>query len=196
MSPFFFASTIRTTIQHLKQKRESKGYGTIIGSSEQNKNRLTFVIFADDTTLIARSNHTLRCMLRDAIDELQKIVLNLNADKCKVQCSKQSSQRNASLKIQNLEFPIASPDEGFKMLGTIFTFNGNTHAEFQVRLDAGWSKFFSLKRLFNATISKTVLWCAESWKLTVEEKTRLRAMQRSMLRKMVCPNRRPDEDYT
>ena len=95
------------------------------------------------------------------------------------------------------------------MLGTIFTLNGNTHAEFQARLDAGWSKFFSLKRLllkrdadvrkrlklFNATISKTVLWCAESWKLTVEEKKRLRATQRSMLRKMVCPNRRPDEDY-
>ena len=118
-------------------------------------------------------------------------------------------RRENKLTVHTLEFPIVSRDTGFKTLGTLFPLNGNTHAEFQERLSAGWAKFYSIKRLllkrdaneqqrlrlFNATVSKTVLWCSESWKLTVAEKKTLRATQRSMLRKMVGPRRRPDDDY-
>ena len=50
-------------------------------------------------------------------------------------------------------------------------------------------------QLFQATVSKVVLWCAESWALTVSQKRRLRTVQRAMLRRMVGPRRRPDEDY-
>ena len=49
--------------------------------------------------------------------------------------------------------------------------------------------------LLDATVSKTILWCAESWKLTVEEKKTLRITQRSMLRRVVGPRRNPEEDY-
>ena len=82
-------------------------------------------------------------------------------------------------------------------------------AEFEAPLKAGWAKFSSLLpllakkdasearrlRLFDSTVSKSVLWCAETWKLTVKQKRKLRSTQRHMLRRMVGPKRRPDEDY-
>ena len=50
-------------------------------------------------------------------------------------------------------------------------------------------------QLFDATVSKTVLWCSETWNLTVRQKRKLRSTQRCMLRRMVGPARRPDEEY-
>jgi len=55
-------------------------------------------MFADDTTLLAKSRHALREMLEDAIDELGKIGLNLNADNCKIQCTKQAKRQQKFVK--------------------------------------------------------------------------------------------------
>eukprot|EP00973_Karenia_brevis_P085325 11841722-Karenia_brevis.AAC.1 len=40
-----------------------------------------------------------------------------------------------------------------------------------------------------------MLWCAESWTLTVRQKRRLRTIQRHMLRTIAGPRRHADEDY-
>ena len=50
-------------------------------------------------------------------------------------------------------------------------------------------------QLFEGSVSKTALWCSESWTSTTEQKRHLRAVQRSMLRRMVGPGRKPDEEY-
>ena len=50
-------------------------------------------------------------------------------------------------------------------------------------------------RLFNATVTKCVLWCCESWTLKVEDTAQLRTAFRSMLRKMVGLRRYPDQSY-
>ena len=54
-----------------------------------------------------------------------------------------------------------------------------------------------LKRLglFDATVSKTILWCHESWTLTMAEKSRLTAIQNAMLRQIVGLKRAPNEDW-
>ena len=49
--------------------------------------------------------------------------------------------------------------------------------------------------LFQATVTKSALWCAESWTLTVAQKRHLRAVQRHFLRKVAGPQRAPDEEY-
>eukprot|EP00973_Karenia_brevis_P017211 2364335-Karenia_brevis.AAC.1 len=81
--------------------------------------------------------------------------------------------------------------------------------EFQARLAAGWAKFNYLRpllckrdacrkrrlRLFDATVSKTVLWCSESWALTVKQRKELKTTRRAMLRILVGRRRRADEDY-
>ena len=50
-------------------------------------------------------------------------------------------------------------------------------------------------QLFEASVSKSALWCGESWALTVKQKRQLRATQRAMLRLMFGPGRVKDEEY-
>jgi hypothetical protein len=209
LSPALFANTVRIIMVGLKRKWENKGFGTIVGSDICEKSRLTYAMFADDTTLVARSRRALVSMLRDLNTELCKIGLKLNPDKCKIQCSRWCACRSAVLKVDAMEFPIVSNDVGFTVLGTRVTMNGNTDAEFEARIQAGWANFFALKALLTkrdsperdrllllqATVAQTILWCSESWSLTVKQKRNLRTTQRAMLRRMVGPKRFPEENY-
>ena len=90
-------------------------------------------MFADDTTLIAKSRRALQKMLHDTQEGLAEIGLNLNADKCYIQSSKPVG-RNCSLQVDGVSFPIISRDTGCKILGTTFTMNGNTDLEFEGRM--------------------------------------------------------------
>ena len=166
-------------------------------------------MFADDTTLIARSKRVLAIMLREVKEELGRIGLHLNPDKCFVQCSGVNNPSASHLTVHAEKYPICSCNAGFKVLGTRVTLNGNVSPEFEDRIRAAWGKFTSLSsvlqkrdasifkrlRLFDTTVSKTILWCSESWKLTSEQKRKLRTTQRIMLRRIAGPRRKPDEDY-
>ena len=183
--------------------------GTTIGCDFRGKSRLTFIMFADDTTIIAKSKQALRKMLADLTEELSKLGLSMNAKKCSIQCSKARPHGDAVLKAGGLEFPIVSRDEGFKILGTMFTLKGAMDLELQRRQDAAWGKFHELNRLllkrdssitkrlqlFETTVSKTLLWGAESWVLTAKQKRQLRSTQRTMLRRIVDTRRSIDEDW-
>ena len=166
-------------------------------------------MFADDSTLVAKSRKSLQVMLGDLILELGGVGLKPNADKCSIQCSRPSAGPRRPLHAYGMDFKVGERDEGFKVLGTVFTLNGNTKAEFDSRMDAAWAKFHQLKplvckrdacgkkrlQLFEASVSKSALWCAESWTLTVRQKRRIRSTQRAMLRAMFGPGRIPNEDY-
>ena len=101
------------------------------------------------------------------------------------------------------------PTAGFKVLGTQFTLQGRTAVEVKARISAAWSKFFALwpvlgkrdgnlmkrLRLFDCSVSQILLWCNESWLLTVKEKRLLKSTQNQMLRRIVGPRRRPEEPW-
>ena len=209
MSPALFSNSIRIIMELLKDKWEKEQLGTNVGSDSRGKARLTYIMFADDTTIVAKSKQALRKMLFDLCSELRKIGLTLNAQKCKIQCSKPRLHGDTVLKTDILEFPIVSKDEGFKILGTVFTLNGNVDVEIQRRQDAAWAKFHELTplllkhdanllkrlQLFNATVSQTFLWGAESWNLSAKQKREIRSVQRDMLRKIVGIRRQLDEDW-
>ena len=52
----------------LKDAWERKGYGTIIASTETGNEKLTYMMFADDTTLMP--NHEKRCRTCSATSKL------------------------------------------------------------------------------------------------------------------------------
>ena len=106
----------------LKEKWEKEGRGTIVGSDGSGKCRISFAMFADDTTLIAKSRAALKKMLQDVSRGLAEIGLNLNADKCFVQSS--TTTRGGSLQVGGMIYPIVPNHVGFKVLGTTFTLNG------------------------------------------------------------------------
>ena len=133
----------------------------------------------------------------------------MNAQKCTNQCSKLRPHGDCTLRAGSLEFPIVSRDEGFKILGTLFTLNGNLDVELERRQDAAWAKFHQLAplllrrdaslvkrlQLFQTTVSQTLLWGAESWTLTAKQKRQLRSVQREMLRRIVRIRRQPQEEW-
>ena len=86
---------------------------------------------------------------------------------------------------------MVAATEGFKVLGTQFTLVGRTSKELTAHIAAAWGKFHQLRpllmkrdgdlhkrlRLFDMSVTQTLLWCSESWLLTQEEKRHLKSTQ-------------------
>ena len=66
---------------------------------------MSFLIFADDTTLMAKSRHALQIMIGDISRALAEIGLMINPDKCKIQMSCCRSRKKV-LAVQDSTFPI------------------------------------------------------------------------------------------
>ena len=197
-----FNNTTRRIFQQLKDKWSREGLGTIVCSSSTDKS--THAMFADDTTLFASSKRALIRMIRDVKEALARHGLNLNMDKCLIQTSR-ADVPIQPLMVDGQSIPMVSASTGFKSLGTQWTFHGRTSAELRSRIGAAWAKFHSLwpllgkrdgnlsqkLRVFDASVTQTVLWCSESWLLTVKEKRLLVTTQNRMLRRIAGPGRRP-----
>ena len=50
-------------------------------------------------------------------------------------------------------------------------------------------------KVFDGSVTQTVLWCCESWLLTKNEKRLLESAQNNMLRRIAGPRRRPEEQW-
>ena len=163
-------------------------------------------MFTDDTTLLASSKRSLVIMLRDVRAALSKRGLNLNLDKCAIQTNSPNSLADA-VQIEGCRIPIVDAHVGFKILGTVYTLAGKVAAEIKARVCAAWEKNYQLwpllgkrdgcirkrLRIFDMTVSQTLLWCSESWLITESEKRMLRTTQNHMLRRIAGPRRAPNE---
>jgi hypothetical protein len=164
-------------------------------------------MFADDTILVASTRQSLQRMIEDTRVKLAEHGLKLNIDKCMIQTNASTSLK--ALRVNGELMPLVLPCQGFPVLGTNFTLHGRTSREIQLRISAAWGKFHQLwhllkrrdtnaqkrLRLFDMCVTQTALWCNESWLLTVAERRRLQSVQNEMLRRIVGPRRRPDEEY-
>ena len=89
--------------------------------------------------------------------------------------------------------------EGFKVLGTMLTFDNRNYTEMISRIAKAWRAFggvseylklrkASLKariRLLDSLVTAGLLWGASPWNIGVKDRERLRGVQRSMIRKMI-----------
>lgn len=131
LSPALFSNVIRVVMNKLRGKWEREKLGITVGSDIFQRERLTHMMFADDTTLLAKSKQALQKMIRDIKRELGTIGLSLNADKCKVQCNVHRPRGATMLKVDDIELPIVSGSDGFKVLGTKFALIQGTGVEFE-----------------------------------------------------------------
>ena len=104
---------------------------------------------------------------------------------------------------------MLAPGSHFLLLGTLLEVGEAGQTEIENRIASGWKLFWSLKlmllnrkvsivrrlRLFDATVGSCVMWCCESWAPRAEELRQLESARRSMLRKIVCNRRGPDEEW-
>ena len=165
-------------MRKLKTKWEAEERGSIIGADEAEQRRLTYMMLADDTTVIAKSRQALVIILRDLRQEFAKVGLVLNASKCRVQTNILNS-RSSVFRVDEMEILIVDGQDGFVVLGVCITCDGRTSQEFQQRCRVAWGEFYEvwplLKRrdsnlkkrclMFNATVSKSLLGCSATWTL-------------------------------
>ena len=207
LSPILFNNVTRVIFDKLKQSWAERGFGTVVGSGAGSRSNITHTMFADDTTLVASSRSSLAKMIEETNAALSGYGLELNIQKCLVQCNEGIGQ--GSVGVGGAMVPIVAAEQGFRILGTQLTLNGRTAKEVSMRISAGWSKFYKLwpllqpgrgdlsrrLKLFDACVSQTVLWCCESWLVTADEKHHLQSVQNEMFRKMLGSRRRPNEDW-
>ena len=205
LSPILFNNVTRQVFAELKAKWAREGRGTLVCGGAALS---THAMFADDTTPFASSRASLVRMIQDVKLALSDHGLNLNIDKCVVQAST-CNARCQPLLVDGVAVPMVPPSIGFKVLGTQLTLHGRTSAEFKARISASWAKFYTLwpvlgkrdgnlhkrLRLFDSSVSQTVLWCCESWLLILKEKRLLKSTQNQMLRRIAGPRRRPLEPW-
>jgi hypothetical protein len=204
LSPLLFNNVTRHIYADLRASWAQRGLGTSVCSNQLLKT--THAMFADDTVLLASNKRALAAMIKDVRAALSKHGLNLNTDKCLVQTNS-STASVSDVVVGDERIPMVSAYIGFKVLGTMFTLMNRTSAEIRARINAAWGKFHQLwpllgkrdgnlekrLRLFDTTVSQSLLWCCESWCITQKEKNLLSTTQNRMLRRIAGPNRRPHE---
>ena len=209
LSPILFINVLRKVLSEVAENWEQKKRGSIVGAWGDTFGRLTHLLFADDTTLVAKSKKDLKAMLCDIKAAFGAAGLSLNVSKCKIQTNAHTARTPTHLEVDGLLFPILHPSEGFKVLGVQYTLLGGVSAEIDIRIAAAWGKFHSIwpllkrrdtdltkrLRLFDSNVTRSALWCCESWTLTVHQKRKLQSAERAMLRRFAGPRRAPREEY-
>eukprot|EP00973_Karenia_brevis_P079174 10985334-Karenia_brevis.AAC.1 len=110
-----------------------------------------------------------------------------------------TSNRAGNLNIYGNSVDILQGEAYTDYLGKRLCLTSVHDAEIHARIDKAWKKFFSLKRelcgkhvslksrirLFNCTVTPTLLYGSGSWTMTSERERLLRTSQRRMLRWML-----------
>ena len=134
----------------------------------------------------------------------------MHPSKCQAQSNLTEGVARGKVDLEEgLSIEVVEEGEGLKVLGTKLYLTDCTSKEVRDRVQIGWRKFFALSRLlmnqgtsmkrrfrlWNATVTKSVLWCSESWAMTVADKKFLQAACHKMMRRISGLKRRPGEDW-
>ena len=183
-----------------------KGFGVCIDGDTQ---RLTNLRFADDIVLAALSFDDLTEMIGDLANHAAQFGLAIHPEKTKILGNVPDKKRTGksgteAVTVGDLRIQVLGYGEYAKYLGRRFSFADSDTVELGNRINIGWSKFHSLKhilcnrryplthrlRLFDSTVTPSVLYGCESWTMTAEHQHRLRKTQRHMLRLILQTRRR------
>ena len=207
LSPILFNLVMSQAMKEVEVIWQRRGYGTPVGQWITGK-KLTHIAFADDVTLLAHSWLQLKrmvCMLRNS---LQARGLRLHPAKCQAQTNDDGWRSRGNVPIDEGFSLYVLPVGGcLEVLGTVLPLRDVSKAEIEHRVAIGWRKFWALKRLllnpkvsvkrrlrlFDSSVSSSVLYGSHAWTPRVDELRFLRAAQNNMIRKICGIARRPDE---
>jgi len=201
LSSLLFNALLEHIFRPLKQKWAKQARG--IELSLNTGHSLTNLRFADDVLIMARSKLQLRSMIADLQTEASKHGLELHPEKTKV-ITNRETRAGDTLQVNNSAIEILRGDDCIKYLGRKLSMNRLHEDELTNRIRAAWATFtqhrqvltnksYPLKdrlRLFNATVSATVLYGCEAWTLRIDQQKRLRTTQRKIMRTILGSKRR------
>jgi len=189
----------------LNQRRSGPYYGMVIDSPSDP---LTNLRFADDVLLVATSKADVRKMLEDVQREAATFGLKLHTGKTKILTTDLASRENA-VTCAGQHVQILKDGEWEKYLGRKVSVDEFHATELQNRIAMGWGSFFKLKgalcntkipiksriALFDSSVTPCVLYACATWTMNTEYHRILRCVRRRMLRWMIKPARKVDEDW-
>jgi len=205
LSSLLFNAVLEELFASIKHKWSHKSFGIQLGHTP--KTRLTNTRFADDVLLFATTLPQLQQMLTDLKREAAKYGLELHPDKTKILTNlSQRRGRNASqtTDIDGEKVEILHHHHNTKYLGRRFSYDQYHDTELDNRIATAWRKFNVLRheltdksyplssrlRLFDGTVTPTVMYGSAAWTLTKDMSMKLRRTQRRMLRLVVGTTRR------
>ena len=205
LSTLLFNAVLEHVFGKLKVGWDRRGCG--LEMSIGAKRFLSNLRFADDVLLFARTQQQLITMLAELQEAAASCGLKLHPDKTKI-LSNASMVKGGTTpncgKLGDDDIEILAADEATKYLGRKVCFKNFHEVELEARITAAWScfhkhkqeltsRFYPLRdrlRLFDSTVTPTVLYGCEAWVLKDQMKRRLRAVQRKMLRMVLGSRRR------
>jgi hypothetical protein len=180
-------------------------------SDTESDERLTNLRFADDVLLVAGSLDDLALMIGDLIGEARKRGLELHDTKTKILSNVRDKDRakKTPIDVAGMKIDILPYGGSVKYLGKELSFDRPTAKEVEHRISCACKKFYAQKavlcnkvyplaqrlRLFDTTITPTILYGAGSWTMTTELEHRLKKVHRRMLRSLFqCPRKKIHRD--
>ncbi|CAE8615691.1 unnamed protein product [Polarella glacialis] len=169
---------------------------------------LNHFVFADDITLFASFVAQAEEMLVDVVHALAGIGMTLTPAKCEWTCNESVIAATAEITL-NLEAVKNVNASGMTILGSLFTSNANTHADFENSMGCAWKRFWSLLpilirrktastsrvKLLDMTVARCLLWKIQAWRLTIRQIQRLDMLQKEMIKKMMGNFRSQGESF-
>ena len=169
---------------------------------------LTNLRFADDVVLIEQSKGDITKMLNDFSKYAAEYGLQINFDKTKILTWDSLRAGCPSVAINGQAIQILAESQAEKYLGRKLSFRDGQLTEFRNRTAAAWaafhkhkgelcSKWYPLRdriRLFDATVTPTMLYACGTWALTKVMERELITIRRRMLRYVFRLFRRKESD--
>ena len=205
MSSLLFNTVLQYALKNVIQRwQKKKGMGIYL--SDQERDCLTNLRFADDVMLFATSKEQIRNMMCEFKDATEKVGLRIHPDKTKI-LSNQSSMNSDTkryIEVGEMSFEILAKNESVKHLGQRISFHQRETLEIKSRIRAAWTTFhkyrqeltsekYMLKlrlRLFDATVSPTLCYAAGTWTPSREHERMIQSTQRKMLRLVIKTKRK------
>jgi hypothetical protein len=211
ISPQLFNAVLESALKTTQKEWRRKGWGVALGGGEND--RLTNLRFADDLILLATTKKQLGAMIQDLVAAVREVGLEMHLGKTKV-LTNQAVVPGEVVQIKGHGIKIV---ESVEYLGRLLTFTDMHAVEMEHRIGKAWNKFMVMKRelcsrhyplkqrlkLFEATVTASLLYGSGAWTMTAESERRLRTTQRRMIRWMVgvgrkkqllIPREHPSED--
>ena len=205
MSSLLFNTVLQYALKNVIQRwQKKKGMGIYL--SDQERDCLTNLRFADDVMLFATSKEQIRSMMCEFKDATEKVGLRIHPDKTKILSNQSNMNYDTKryIKIGEMSIEILAKSESMKYLGQRISFHQQETLEIKSRIRAAWATFhkyrqeltskkYMLKlrlRLFDATVSPTLCYAAGTWTPSREHERMIQSTQRKMLRLIIQTKRK------
>ena len=205
VSSLLFNTVLQCSLKEEIQRWQKKR-GMVIHLSDLDRDCLTNLRFADDVMLFATSKEQIRKMMCDFKKATGKVGLRIHPDKTKILSNQSTINSNTTrhIEVGEMSIEILSRNESVKYLDQRISFYQQETIEIKNRIRAAWATFhkyrqeltskkYMLKlrlRLFDATVSPTVCYAAETWTPNEEHERMIQSTQRKMLRLVIQTKRK------